>query len=127
MQVQETVKQQETINQRVKRLRKELKLTQSEFSKTIAISSGQLACIETEKRIVNERTIKLICDSFGVNSAWLKIGEGEKFIGDKDSKYARLITLYENLKPEYQDYILRSMNYFLKNQDITYGDVRHSL
>ncbi|MDR1625670.1 MAG: helix-turn-helix domain-containing protein [Spirochaetia bacterium] len=109
---------QETINQRVKRLRKELKLTQSEFSKTIAISSGQLACIETEKRVVNDRTVKLICDSFGVNSVWLKAGEGEKFNGDKDSRYARLITLYDNLKPEYQDYILRSMNYFLRNQDI---------
>jgi transcriptional regulator with XRE-family HTH domain len=109
---------QETINQRVKRLRKELKLTQSEFSKTIAISAGQLACIETEKRIVNDRTIKLICDSFGVNSSWLKTGEGDTFCGDKDAKYTRLITLYDNLKPEYQDYILRSMNYFLKNQDI---------
>jgi transcriptional regulator with XRE-family HTH domain len=108
----------ETVNQRVKRLRKELKLTQSEFSKTIAISSGQLACIETGKRIVNNRTIKLICDSFGVNSVWLKIGEGEKFNGTRDSKYTRLITLYDNLKPEYQDFILRSMNYFLKNQDI---------
>jgi transcriptional regulator with XRE-family HTH domain len=108
----------ETINQRVKRLRKELKLTQLEFSKTIAISSGQLACIETEKRMVNDRTIKLICDSFGVNNVWLKAGEGEKFSGGKDGKYARLITLYGNLKPEYQDFILRSMNYFLKNQDI---------
>jgi transcriptional regulator with XRE-family HTH domain len=109
---------QETVNQRVKRLRKELKLTQSEFSRTIAISSGQLACIETGKRAVNDRTVKLICDSFSVNSTWLKIGEGEKFSGNKDGKHARLITLYDNLKPEHQDYILRSMNYFLRNQDI---------
>jgi transcriptional regulator with XRE-family HTH domain len=109
---------QETVNQRVKKVRKELKLTQKEFSKTIAISAGQLACIETDKRIVNDRTIKLICDSFGVNSQWLKTGEGEIFHSDKDAKYTKLVTLFDNLKREYQDFIFRSINYFLKEQDM---------
>jgi transcriptional regulator with XRE-family HTH domain len=110
---------QETVNQRVKRVRKELKLTQKEFSKAIAISAGQLACIETDKRIVNDRTIKLICDSFEVSPQWLKTGEGPTFRGDKDAKYTKLVTLFDSLKVEYQDFIFRSINYFLKEQDMS--------
>jgi transcriptional regulator with XRE-family HTH domain len=107
----------ETVNQRIKKLRKELKLTQNEFSNIITISAGQLACIETEKRIVNNRTIKLICDSFKVNDEWLRSGNGEVFSGDKDAKYTKLVALYDALKPKYQEYILSAINSFLKMQE----------
>jgi transcriptional regulator with XRE-family HTH domain len=106
----------ETVNQRIKRLRKELKLTQNEFSSIITISAGQLACIETEKRIVNDRTIKLICDSFKVNDEWLRSGNGDIFAGDKDTRNTKLIALYDTLKPKYQEYILSAINSFLKMQ-----------
>ena len=107
----------ETINQRVKKLRKELKLTQNEFSSVITISSGQLACIETEKRVVNDRTIKLICDSFKINNEWLRTGKGEIFVGDKDSRNNKIIALYDTLKPKYQEFILDTMNNFIKIQE----------
>jgi transcriptional regulator with XRE-family HTH domain len=106
----------ETINQRIKKLRKELKLTQTEFSSVIAISAGQLACIETEKRIVNDRTIKLICDSFNVNNKWLRTGEDTMFDEDKDAKHTALIALYDVLRPKYKEFILNAINSFLKIQ-----------
>ncbi|MCL1814247.1 MAG: helix-turn-helix domain-containing protein [Treponema sp.] len=107
----------ETVNQRIKRLRKDLNLTQSEFSTIITISSGQLACIETEKRAVNDRTIKLICDSFKVNNEWLRTGEGPVFLENKDSNYFKLVALYDTLKPAFQNYILHSINFFIKIQE----------
>jgi transcriptional regulator with XRE-family HTH domain len=107
----------ETINQRIKKLRKELKLTQNGFSSVITISAGQLACIETEKRVVNDRTIKLICDSFNVNDEWLRTGTGPVFIENKDTRYTKLIALYEVLKPKYQKFILNAINDFLKIQE----------
>jgi transcriptional regulator with XRE-family HTH domain len=107
----------DTVNQRIKKLRKELKLTQNEFSSIITISAGQLACIETEKRIVNNRTIKLICDSFKVNDEWLRSGNGEVFVEDKDTRYTKLVALYDTLKPRYQEYILTAINSFLKMQE----------
>jgi transcriptional regulator with XRE-family HTH domain len=107
----------ETVNQRIKKLRKELKLTQNEFSSIITISAGQLACIETEKRIVNNRTIKLICDSFKVNDEWLRSGNGKIFAEDKDARYTKLVALYDTLKPKYQEYILAAINSFLKMQE----------
>jgi transcriptional regulator with XRE-family HTH domain len=107
----------ETINQRIKKLRKQLKLTQNGFSAVITISAGQLACIETEKRVVNDRTIKLICDSFNASDTWLRTGNGPMFTDDKDTRYTKLIALYEVLKPKYQEFILNSINNFLKIQD----------
>jgi transcriptional regulator with XRE-family HTH domain len=107
----------ETINQRIKQLRKELKLTQSAFSSVITISAGQLACIETEKRIVNDRTVKLICDSFNVSDTWLRTGKGPVFVDDKDTKYTKLIALYDILRPKYQEFILNAINTFLKMQE----------
>jgi transcriptional regulator with XRE-family HTH domain len=107
----------ESIYLRIKRLRKELKLTQNEFAAIITISSGQLACIETAKRVVNDRTIKLICDSFNASDVWLRTGEGPMFLEGKDTRYTKLVALYDTLKPKYQDYILSSINSFLKMQE----------
>lgn len=107
----------ETVNQRIKRLRKELKLTQNEFSSVITISSGQLACIETEKRVVNDRTIKLICDSFKINNEWLRSGKGDIFAEDQDTRYTKLIALFDTLRPRYQEFILDSINNFIKLQE----------
>ena len=106
----------DTVNQRIKKLRKELKLTQNEFSSVITISSGQLACIETEKRVVNDRTVKLICDSFKVSSEWLKTGKGEIYVEDKDSRNAKLLALFDTLKPKFQEFIITSINCFIKMQ-----------
>ncbi|GHV84947.1 hypothetical protein AGMMS50230_05550 [Spirochaetia bacterium] len=106
----------ETVNQRIKHLRKKLKLTQNEFSIVITISSGQLACIETGKRVVNDRTIKLICDSFNVNDTWLRTGHEPVFLDDKGTRYTKLVALYDSLEPKYQEYILDSINSFLKMQ-----------
>ena len=98
-------------------LRKELKLTQNEFSSIITISSGQLACIETEKRVVNDRTIKLICDSFKVNNEWLRTGKGEIYTEDKDNRQTKLLALFDALKLKYQEFILDSINSFIRMQE----------
>ena len=107
----------DTVNQRIRQLRKELKLTQNEFSSIITISSGQLACIETEKRVVNDRTIKLICDSFKINNEWLRTGKGKIYINEEDSHHTKLVALFDTLRPKYQDFIIDSMNSFIKMQE----------
>ena len=106
----------DTVNQRIRQLRKELNLTQNEFSSVITISSGQLACIETEKRVVNNRTIKLICDSFKINNEWLRTGKGKMYIDDKESHYTKLVALYDTLRPKYQEFVLGAINSFIEMQ-----------
>jgi len=68
-----------TINERVRIVRKELKLSQSEFGKRIAVAQSYLASIENGQRDVTPKIFKLICNEYGVNEKWLETGEGEMF------------------------------------------------
>ena len=105
------------INKRIKNLRKTLNMTQVSFSQVIALSSGYLAGIETEKRRVNNRLIKLICSSFNVNEQWLRSGEGNMFTIIDDERYIKLVGLFKELEKKYQDYIFREIGLLLKMQD----------
>jgi transcriptional regulator with XRE-family HTH domain len=106
----------EKINQRIKQLRKVLNMTQAGFSQVISLSSGYLAGIETEKRKVNDRIIKLICSSFNANENWLRSGDGEIFAQNEDKQFIKLIGLFRELEPRYQDYIFKEISLLLKMQ-----------
>jgi transcriptional regulator with XRE-family HTH domain len=106
-----------TINQRVKQIRKTLSMTQNEFSKSLSVSIGLIACIETQERAVNDRTIKQICDSFNTNPHWLRTGEGDMFVKKDDAKLKKLLALFTNLEPRYQDFIFNALDQFLKMQE----------
>jgi transcriptional regulator with XRE-family HTH domain len=105
------------VNQRVKEIRNAIKMTQHEFAKILSISTSQIACIETDRRAVKERTIKLICDSFNANPQWLRTGEGDMFIQKDDAKLKKLLALFTNLQPQYQNFIFNAMDLFLKMQE----------
>ena len=104
------------INQRVKELRKALNMTQVGFSQVIALSSGYLAGIETNKRKVNNRLVKLICSSFKVNETWLRDGKGAMFTEDDSEQYIKLVGLFKELNSHYRDYIFKEINILLKMQ-----------
>ena len=70
----------ETINQRIKKLRKVLDLTQQAFADRLGISRGNIATYETREGSPGNSVIALICREFGVNEAWLRTGDGEMFI-----------------------------------------------
>jgi transcriptional regulator with XRE-family HTH domain len=106
-----------SVNQRIKQIRQALRLSQVQFSRVISLSSGYLAGVEVEKRKVNERLIKLICSSFTVNEKWLKFGEGEMFDRNPDENFTKLITLFKELDPKYQAYILKEIDLLLDIQD----------
>lgn len=68
-----------TINERVKKLRKGLNLTQTEFGKKLTIAQTYLSQIEKGERDVTEKIFKIICFEFNVNENWLRTGQGEMF------------------------------------------------
>lgn len=68
-----------TIGDRIKNVRKELGLTQEDFSKRIGTARNTIASYEINRREPMEATIKSICHEFNVNYDWLKDGEGEMF------------------------------------------------
>ena len=110
---------QNNINMRIKELRKVLKMTQVSFSQVISLSSGYLAGIETEKRKVNDRLIKLVCSSFNANEQWLRTGEGPMFSDNDNLEIIRLSGLFKELKRKYRDFIFKTIDLLLKMQDET--------
>ncbi|MDR3170905.1 MAG: helix-turn-helix domain-containing protein [Treponema sp.] len=106
-----------SVNQRIKQVREALSLSQVQFSKVISLSSGYLAGVEVEKRKANDRIIKLICSSFGVNREWLKTGTGEMFDQNPKEECTKLVALFQELEPRFQRYILKQIDLLLALQD----------
>jgi len=67
------------LSQQLKNLRKELKLTQSEFGEKIGVTGAAISDIEKGRRKLIDRNISLICEKFHVNEEWLRYGIGEKY------------------------------------------------
>lgn len=67
------------IGDRVKLLRKELKITQTHFGEKIGLAQSYQAQVESGTREVTERIVKTICAVFNVNETWLRDGVGEMF------------------------------------------------
>lgn len=67
-----------SINERIKQLRKELKLTQTEFGEKIGLKVSTISKIELGGG-VSEQNIKFICEVFHVRRDWLLYGTGEQY------------------------------------------------
>ena len=105
-----------TINERVREVRNTLGLSQVKFAEAISISSGYIAGLEVGNRKVNDRLIRLIGATFNVREEWLKTGEGSMFVEKPDQLTEFAAMTFMELKPEYQDYILKQMDQLLDIQ-----------
>ena len=75
------------LKDRIKKLRKELNLNQTEFGERIGVKQGSVAGYESGARTPLDAVISSICKAFNVNEIWLRTGEGEMFIEmDKEAK-----------------------------------------
>lgn len=73
-----------TLNERVKHIRKIVQLNQKEFSQRIEISQSALSQIEKGLTSLSFSTIENITKSFNVNCNWLIGGKGQVFNTDED-------------------------------------------
>lgn len=83
-----------TINERVKEVRNCLHLTQKEFGDKTGISQGHLTSIESGKRNVTPKSIKVIALTFNVSEDWLLTGKGEMFNADEKTIAASIASEY---------------------------------
>jgi len=103
-----------TISERLRLLRKTLNMSQVEFAKAIYISNGYIAELECEHRKINDRIIHLISLTFGVNEKWLKEGVGEMFFQTPGEKLQRMVGLFNELPPKFQDYVVLQIEQLLR-------------
>ena len=105
-----------TANERIRQLRQDLDMSQTDFSRAICVSNSYTAEIENGHRTANDRIIRLICLTFGANEEWLKTGEGEMFAGPP-IKRERIVTLFNELNPQSQELVLTVIDRLLKLQN----------
>jgi transcriptional regulator with XRE-family HTH domain len=67
------------MKERLKQLRKVLKLTQQEFADRISVTRSAIASYETGANQPIDVVVSAICREYNVNEQWLKTGEGEMF------------------------------------------------
>jgi transcriptional regulator with XRE-family HTH domain len=106
-----------TVNERIKQIRQALNMTQTGFSKAVYVSNGYTAEIENGHRAANDRIIRLICLTFGVNETWLKTGKGEMFQASPVERRERILSLFDQLNPRFQEYALTVIDQLIKLQN----------
>jgi transcriptional regulator with XRE-family HTH domain len=65
-----------TVSERIREVRKTLKLSQAEFARAAFISTGYVTELECGHKNANDRIVRLVSLTFGVSETWLKTGEG---------------------------------------------------
>lgn len=83
------------MNERVKQLRQELKLSGEKFGEPLGVKRSAISDIENGRNNLTEQMIKLICHEYNVNEEWLRTGSGEMFNKSKN-------TYLEDLKKQFQ-------------------------
>lgn len=90
------------MNERIKKLRKILDLTQQEFGDRLGIKRNTIATYESGRNDPIDAVISLICKEFNVNEEWLRDGVGEMFKAEPTDELDALSARY-NLK--HKDYV----------------------
>ncbi len=107
------------MNERIRKLRRTLDLTQAVFAEKIGMKQNSIALVEGGKRNISDYAIRVICREFDVNEEWLRTGNGEMFNPSPDSELDALAKKYGlshnarvmiekfiNLKPDQQDAVI---------------------
>lgn len=83
------------MNERIKQIRRDLGLTQTEFAERIGLKQNSIALIESGKRNISDQAVLSICREYGVNEEWLRTGTGEKMMPDASDELEALVKKYD--------------------------------
>ena len=79
------------MNERIKKIRRALDLTQEEFAARIGVKRNTVATYEMGRSVPSDSALSLICREFGVNMEWLRTGAGEMFQENKGDSLEELL------------------------------------
>jgi phage repressor protein C with HTH and peptisase S24 domain len=81
----------ENIGDRIRRVRKELGLTQQEVAKSIGVSPTSMVFWERGETTPKGSNLIALCKKFKVDPQWLQTGKGEKDLASKENSNAELL------------------------------------
>lgn len=106
-----------SVSQRIKQVRKYLGLSQAKFAENLCLSGGYVSGLESEKRKTNDRIVRLIGITYGVNEIWLKTGEGQMYDRVANARSEQAMKLFRELRPEFQEHALQQIDNLLNLQN----------
>ena len=74
----------ETINARLRLIRKQLGMTQEQLAQRLGIGKAALSMIETGKASLSTRNKNILVQDFNINIEWLDTGKGRMFLAEPD-------------------------------------------
>lgn len=86
---------------RIKKIRKQAGLNQTDFGMSVGVKQSSITGYETGVRQPVDAVIKLICNEYHINEHWLRTGEGEMYLPKtKEEEIAELVKkLFEDPDP----------------------------
>lgn len=115
-----------TQGERIKEIRKTLKLTLEKFGEKLGVSKGAISAIETGARNLTEQMAVAICRTYNVNYDYLMTGDGEMFSNlpqtvldelckqyNLDSFDRSLVELYIELPEDFRQLLKQKMREML--------------
>jgi transcriptional regulator with XRE-family HTH domain len=113
------------MKERLKQLRKSLKLTQGEFGKKIGMSDVAISYMESGRTALSKQNIRLICLTFGVSENWLETGEGDMI--DEEAALTkhekRLLDLFRKLSPRAKELFLEYAKKLIADEAALRGEM----
>ena len=104
------------MNERIKRLRNTLQMTQQEFADRIKVKRNTVATYEMGRSVPSDSAIALICKEFSVNETWLRTGTGDMFLQEnKDEQISQMLD--EVIKANESDFKRRLISALSKLDD----------
>lgn len=88
------------MNERIKELRKVLKMSQESFGNQLGVTGAGISKIESGERNLTEQMLKSICREFNVDYLWLTTGEGEMFTDLPETLFDELALQYDLTEEE---------------------------
>ena len=110
---------------RIRQLRKELGMNQTDFGERIGVKQGSIAGYESGARTPLHAVVASICREFNVNEEWLRNGTGKMFVeakensivakatmllGEKDPLFEAFIDTYSKLAPKNREILQQFMS-----------------
>lgn len=108
--------------ERLKQVRKALKMKQTDFAARLGMTQGGYASVELGKRQLTDRTILQICKEYHVSEEWLRTGNGEMFLESKKD-FLDKIGEKMNLTPDMKD----TLDQFLTLPDEERKSILHAV
>lgn len=106
-------------NDRIKEVRKALKLSQRAFGEKLGVSRDVISNLEYNRVEPKTVFIQHMCEAYGINEHWIQTGEGQMFDDNTYDvvKINEAIEIFKTLSADFQDCALEQIKKLVELQN----------